>query len=185
MAEHVGDIHMADGEYNKAVEAYTRFSPTVTSVSLFSKLGLALLAVDPVRAANILARALAVIHLNEREDVRWILEASLCWALALSGNTYEAIRRSRDSLGRLGDTVGFGWARSLMRGMLGMILFYDGEVQEALPHLESARAGWGARGQQEGVLLVNQVLISLPKQDITRAWLKLVLPAMGNIGKRD
>ena len=178
MAEHLGDMHLTTGDYEKAVEAYTTNSPTMTSPSLFAKLGLALLAVEPTRAANILSRALAILQIGEREDLRWMLEASLSWAMALSGNSYEAIRRSRDALGRLGDTAGFGWARSMMRGMLGMVLFYDGEVQEALPHLESAKAGWGARGQQEGVLLMNQVLISLPKQEITRLWLKMILPTI-------
>jgi len=180
MAERLGDMHLINGDYEKAVEAYTENSPTMTSPSLFAKLGLALLAVDPARSANILSRALAILQIGEREDLRWMLEASLSWAMALAGNSYEAIRRSRDALGRLGDTVGFGWARSMMRGMLGMVLFYDGEVQEALPHLESAKAGWGARGQQEGVILMNQVLISLPKQDVTRLWLKMILPVIMN-----
>ena len=176
MAEHLGDMHLTAGEYDQAVTAYTENSPTMTSPSLYSKLGLALLAVDMSRATNVLQRALALLQIGEREDLRWALEASLSWAMARSGNSYDAIRRSRDALGRLGDTVGFGWARSMMRGMLGMILFYDGEVQEALPHLESAKAGWSARGHQEGVMLVNQVLISLPADDVSKLWLKLVLP---------
>jgi hypothetical protein len=62
-----------------------------------------------------------------------------------------------------------------MRGVLGMVLFYDGDQEEAYPHLESARAGWGARGDQDGVVLLNQVMIGMPKTDITQAWLRLIL----------
>jgi hypothetical protein len=174
MAEHLGDMVASTGDYAQAVDIYTRYSPPVTSPMVLGKLGLATLPSDAARAANVLSRAIAALGFGGDEDARWSLEASLCWALYLAGNTYEAIRRCRDALGKLGDTVGFGAARSLMRAMLGMILFYEGDLQEANPHLESARAGWGARGQQEGVLLVNQVLISMPKPEITRLWLKMI-----------
>jgi len=82
-----------------------------------------LLAVDPKRATNILERALTTLMLSDQEELRWRVEAGLVWGMALVGRSYEAIRRCRDSLGKLSDTVGFGAARTLMRGALGMVLF--------------------------------------------------------------
>jgi len=178
MAERLGDLYAASGDYAKAVETYTKYSPPVTSPAILGKLGMVTLTVDPDRAANILSRSLSVVSGGKEEDSRWTLEASLCWALSISGNNYEAIRRCRDSLGKLGDTVGFGEARTMMRAILGMILFYEGDIHEANPHLESARAGWGARGRQEGIQLINQVLISMPKQDITRGLVKMMITPM-------
>ncbi|MBN1426733.1 MAG: AAA family ATPase [Anaerolineae bacterium] len=174
-AEGLGDAHAAAGRYVKAAETYSQLGPTVAPLTLLGKLGLVLLAVDPKRATNVLERALTTLMLNEQEDLRWRVEAGLVWGMALVGRSYEAIRHCRDSLGKLGDTVGFGSARTLMRGVLGMVLFYDGDQEEAYPHLESARAGWGARGDQDGVVLLNQVMIGMPKTDITQAWLRLIL----------
>ncbi|MBN1312134.1 MAG: AAA family ATPase [Anaerolineae bacterium] len=174
-AEGLGDAHAAAESYVKAAETYSQLGPTVAPLTLLGKLGLVLLAVDPQRATNILERALTTLMLTEQEDLRWRVEAGLVWGMALTGRSYEAIRHCRDALGKLGDTVGFGSARTLMRGVLGMVLFYDGDQEEAYPHLESARAGWGARGDQEGVVLLNQVMIGMPKTDITQAWLRLLL----------
>jgi hypothetical protein len=56
-----------------------------------------------------------------------------------------------------------------------MVLFYSGEKDEAHPHLESARAGWGARDDKDGVMLMNKVLIEMPRQEITRNWLHLAM----------
>jgi hypothetical protein len=174
-AEGLGDTFAVAGNYAQAAETYSQLGPTVAPLTLLGKLGLVLLAVDPKRATNILERALTTLMLGDQDDLRWRVEAGLVWGMALVGRSYEAIRRCRDSLGKLSDTVGFGSARTLMRGVLGMVLFYEGDQEEAYPHLESARAGWGARGDQDGVLLLNQVMIGMPKTDITRAWLQLVL----------
>ena len=173
-AEALGDIYVASGDYKSAAEVYELGLSTIP-LRLLSKLGLVLLAVDPARAVNILMQVTAAIPEGQSSDLHWRLEAALVWALALSGRAYEATRRSRDALGVLGDTVGFGAARTLMRGTLGMVLYYQGDPLDAHSHLESARAGWGARGEQEGVMLINQVLIAMPKEDVTRAWLRLVM----------
>lgn len=175
-AEKLGDQYAASGDYEKAAEAYTKYTPSMVPENLYNKLGVVLLAVDPARANNVLSRALTIIQAGQHDDVRWAMEASMCWGLCLTNNHYDALRRCRDALGRLGDTVGFGSARSLMRAILGMVLYYSGEHQEALPHLESARAGWGARNFSAGVMLINQVLIGMPKPDITKVWLKVILP---------
>lgn len=174
-AEGLGDTYAAAGNYAQAAETYSRLGPTVAPLTLLGKLGLVLLAVDPKRATNILERALTTLLLGEQDDLRWRVEAGLVWGMALVGRSYEAIRHCRDALGKLSDTVGFGSARTLMRGVLGMVLFYEGDQEESYPHLESARAGWGARGDQDGVLLLNQVMIGMPKTEVTRAWLRLVL----------
>jgi tetratricopeptide (TPR) repeat protein len=174
-AEGLGDAYAAAGDYVQAAETYSQLGPTVAPLTLLGKLGLVLLAVDPKRATNILERALTTLVLGDQEDLRWRVEAGLVWGMALVGRSYEAIRHCRDSLGKLGDTVGFGSARTLMRGVLGMVLFYEGDQEESYPHLESARAGWGARGDQDGVMLLNQVMIGMPKADVTHAWLRLAL----------
>jgi hypothetical protein len=116
-----------------------------------------------------------VIPQDAPKDAHWRVQAGLVWALALSGRTYEAIRYCRDALGLLSSTAGLGAPRTLLRAVLGMVLFYQGDHTEAYPHLESARAGWGARGYEEGMLLVNQVLIDTPKSDVTRTWLRMLL----------
>jgi hypothetical protein len=174
-AETLGDMYAVAEEYDKAVEAYSELSPTVSPLSLLGKLGLALLIIDPDRAITVLSQVVPAVPHNYTNDMRWRLEAGLVWALSLAGRSYDAVRRSRDVLGTLSSTTGLGFARSLIRGVLGMTLFYVGDQMEAHPHLESARAGWGARGDQEGVLFINQVLIAMPKEDVTKNWVRLLL----------
>jgi hypothetical protein len=175
MAEGLGDLFAAHGEYEQAVEVYTQRTPSVASTSLIAKLSLVLLAVDPARAVTSLTRSVSLLNKPEHSELYWRVEAALAWALALNGQSYDAIRRCRDGLSRTGETMGLGLPRTLLRGVLGMILFYDGDEVEAHPHLESARASWGARGEEEGVMLINQILIKMPKTEITRAWLRVLL----------
>lgn len=175
MAEALGDLYAREGNFRQAALTYSEFSPTTAPPSLLSKLGLTLLDVDPSRAISVLAQVSPVIPREAPRDLYWRVEAGLVWGLAQSGRIYEGIRRSRDILGKLGETAGFGSARTLMRGTLGMALFYHDDPVEAKAHLESARAGWGARGEQDGVLLINQILIRLPAEQITRIWLRFVL----------
>ncbi len=174
-AEMLGDYYATDADYVRAMEAYSDLSPTVSPISLLVKLGLVLLAVEPNHAINVLTQVVPVIPQDSPKDAHWRVQAGLVWALALSGRTYEAIRYCRDALGLLSSTAGLGAPRTLLRAVLGMVLFYQGDHTEAYPHLESARAGWGARGYEEGMLLVNQVLIDTPKSDVTRTWLRMLL----------
>jgi hypothetical protein len=142
---------------------------------LLSKLGMVLLATNPARAVNVLMQVTPATSYSQSDDLRWRLEAGLVWGLAITGRSYEAVRRSRDVLGGLSDTAGFGNARTLMRGTLGMVLYYQGDQTAASTHLESARAGWGARGEEEGVRLINQVLIAMPRKEVTLSWLQMVM----------
>jgi tetratricopeptide (TPR) repeat protein len=174
-AERLGDIHAAQEDYRRAAEIYADLSPTISTVSLLGKLGLVLLPIDPLRAANMLAQIAPTIATDYPNDYRWRLEAGLAWGLALAGKQYDSVRRTRDALSTLSTLSGLGNARTLIRGMLGMILHYQGEQSEAHPHLESARAGWGAREESDGVLLINQVLIGTNRDEITRQWLKMTL----------
>ncbi|NDJ55163.1 MAG: AAA family ATPase [Chloroflexi bacterium] len=174
-AEALGDIYTSREEYGLAVRAYSDYSPTISSTTLLSKLGLVLLAIDPSRAITVLERTIPATRPYEDRDLRWRLEAGIIWGLSLTGHHYAAIRRSRDLLGELGSTVSLGAARTLIRGTMGMALYYQGEREEASVHLESARAGWGARDYHEGVVFINQVLIDTPLRDITRLWLRMVL----------
>ncbi len=175
MACALGDLYAGAGDYRAAAEAYAKLAPRPTPFPLLSRLGLVLLAFDPPQAEYVLSLALRSLPTDDASDLRIHLEAGLVWAMALSGNVYEAVRLSRDVLSRLAGSAGGGLARTLMRGTLGMVLFYHGEREEAHPHLESARAGWGARGMEEGVLLMNRVLIGVPLEEVTTAWLPLVL----------
>jgi hypothetical protein len=61
-----------------------------------------------------------------------------------------------------------------------MVLYYQGDQAAASTHLESARAGWGARGEEEGVMLINQVLIAMPRKEVTRSWLRMVMQPLLN-----
>ncbi len=176
MVEHLGDIYAAAGDFATAAQVYGNLSPKPTeSLELLGKLGLTLLAVDPTQSAQMLAQLLDGMPPDEDSDLRWRLEAGLVWAMALSGRTYDAVRYSRDSLAELSSTSGLGSARTLLRGTMGMALYYGGNEDEALSHIELARAGWGARGNQDGVMVMNQVLIGMPKQEITQGWLRLAV----------
>lgn len=175
MACALGDLCAKMGDYRAAAEAYAKLGPRPTPFPLLIRLGLTLLAFDPSQAGHVLSIALRALPADDTGDLRTHLEAGLIWALALDGSIYEAVRLSRDVLSRLGSSAGGGPARTLARGTLGMVLFYHGEQGEAYPHLESARAGWGARGVEEGVLLMNHVLIGVPREEATLAWLPLVL----------
>jgi predicted ATPase len=173
-AEALGDVYTASGEYGLAAQAYELNLSTIP-LALLSKLGMVLLATNPARAVNVLMQVAPATSYSQSNDLRWRLEAGLVWGLAITGRAYEAVRRSRDVLGGLSDTAGFGNARTLMRGTLGMVLYYQGDQAAASTHLESARAGWSARGEQEGVLLINQVFIAVPKKEVTRSWLRMVM----------
>lgn len=175
MAIALGDLYAAEGDYGAAASAYDRHAPQAAPPLLLARLGLALLASNPTRAGHVLYDALQVVSPGYREDLRVRLEAGLVWAMALGGSAYEAERYGRETLAKLGDTSGLGAARTLMRGTLGMVLFYQGSEEEARPHLESARAGWEARGDMHGVLLMNRVLSGAPRQEITPAWVRVVL----------
>lgn len=175
MAIALGDLYAAEGDYQAAASAYDRHAPQAAPPLLLVRLGLALLAHDPACAAQRLYEALQLVSPGYHEDLRVRLEAGLVWAMALGGSTYEAERYGREALAKLGDTSGLGAARTLMRGTLGMVLFYQGSEEEARPHLESARAGWEARGDMHGVLLMNRVLSGAPRQEITPVWLRVVL----------
>jgi predicted ATPase len=173
-AEALGDVYAASGEYEMAAQSYELNLSTIP-LALLSKLGMVLLATNPARAVNVLMQVVPATSYSQSNDMRWRLEAGLVWGLAITGRAYEAVRRSRDVLGGLSDTAGFGNARTLMRGTLGMVLYYQGDHAAAATHLESARAGWGARGEEEGVRLINQVLIAMPKKEVTRSWLGMVI----------
>lgn len=175
MAEALGDIYAAAGDYRQAAQAYSDLAPTTSPPLMLAKLGLVLLDVDPRHAAKVLAQVSPAIPRDHAHDLYWRVEAGLVWALAQTGHLYDALRRSRDILGSLGQTAGFGAARTLLRGTLGMALFYYDDPEEAHTHLESARAGWGARGEQDGIMLVNQILIEVPQETITKIWLRFVL----------
>jgi tetratricopeptide (TPR) repeat protein len=175
LAEALGDVFAANGDYKQAAAAYRQIDTESSSLDQQGKLGLAMLAVNPMQATGLLLRLAGEIPLDYPNDLRWRIEAGLAWGLALVGRTYEAVRHSRDSLGTLSSTAGFGSARTLMRGTLGMALHYHGDQAEAAPHLESARAGYSARGDERGVMFINQILIGMPRADITQAWLDLVL----------
>ncbi len=178
LAEASGDLHASSGDYEAAARAYEDLGPPDSPPSLRGKQGLALLASDPERAARVLAGVSNAISHDYPADLRWWLEAGHAWALALTGRHYDALRHSRDTLAQLGNAAGLGMARTLLRAMLGMVLYYQGEQSEALPHLSSARSGWDARGEQGGVMLVDQVLHNAPRQDITRVWVRLALAAL-------
>ncbi len=167
-----GDRLARAGDFAGAVQAYHQLAPAEAPVELAARLGLALLAVDAEQAVAILDRAVrAVSPLDEKDDLHWRLEAGRAWGLALLDEDYEAVRVCRDALARLRDRSGFGAARALLRGTLGMALYYQGGVDQALPHLDSARAGWGARGDESGVVLIDQVRIGMPRRAITPVWL--------------
>ncbi len=175
LAEKLGDMYVAAGDYAAAAQVYRELSPPDSPYIIHSKLALSLIAVEPFMAVRTLPDVINTLPISENDDLRWRLEAGYVWALALSDQDYEALRRCRDVLSQITNTSGLGDARALMRGMLGMVLHYQGEHEDAHTHLESARAGWGARGDQNAVLLINQVLIDMPADEITRSWLRLVM----------
>jgi tetratricopeptide (TPR) repeat protein len=167
-----GDRLAREGDFAGAARTYREMAPAEAPVELVARLGLALLAVDAEQAVAILDRAVrAVSPLDEEDDLHWRLEAGRAWGLALLDEDYEAVRVCRDALARLRDRSGFGAARALLRGTLGMALYYQGGVDQALPHLDSARAGWGARGDESGVVLIDQVRVGMPRRAITPVWL--------------
>lgn len=179
--EALGDLYAEGGDYANATRVYGEgMSPNLNRFSLPSRMGLALLAVDPARAAHVLGQFASRIPPTYQEDLRWRVEAGLVWAMALIGQSYEMMRRSRDSLAVLNSLSGFGFARSLVRGTLGMALFYQGEHAEAYPHLESARSGWLARGDNDGVALIDKVLAVTSREEITATWLRLALHPLLN-----
>ncbi len=182
LASALGDLYVRRRDYRGAALAYRQADLEQSDLSLQARLALALLALDPSAAVGMLSRLAPAIPPDYPDDLRWRVEAGLAWGLALTGQTYEAVRRSRDSLGTLSSAAGFGSARTLMRGTLGMALYYHGDQAEASPHLESARAGYGARGDEQGVLFINQVLIGTPRADIVSAWLDLVLSRLVRSG---
>jgi hypothetical protein len=175
IAETLGDLHAATREYPLAALAYQHADLSGAGPVLLAKIGLAMLAVDPSQAIVFMQRTAPGIPLEYADDLRWRLEAGQAWGLALLGRTYDAVRKTRDALGTLSSSTGFGSARTMMRGALGMALYYHGDQAEAGPHLESARAGYGARGDDDGVLFINQVLIGMPREEITQLWLNLML----------
>jgi hypothetical protein len=175
VAETLGDMHAVANEYPLAALAYQHADLSEAGPVLLAKVGLAMLAVDPSQAIMFMQRTAPGIPLEYPDDLRWRLEAGQAWGLALLGRTYDAVRKTRDALGTLSSSTGFGSARTMMRGALGMALFYHGDQAEASPHLESARAGYGARGDDDGVLFINQVLIGMPREEITQLWLNLML----------
>lgn len=175
IAEALGDIHIVAGDYASSAHAYIEAEFAEATQHLQAKVALALLAIDPQQAVILMSRLAPGIPLEYADDLRWRLEAGQAWGLSLLGRTYDAVRKSRDALGTLSSSAGFGSARTLMRGALGMALYFHGDQAEAHPHLESARAGWGARGDEQGVVFINQVLVGMPKEQITKSWLDLVL----------
>jgi tetratricopeptide (TPR) repeat protein len=178
MCEALGDLHASMGDYAQAAKCYGEIGPVPSALSLMGKWGLVSLAKEPEKAVSILEQVTPLIPYEYPEDLRWRAEAGLVWGLTLVERHYEAVRHCRDVLGTLSETVGFGAARTLMRAMLGMALFYQGDTLEANPHLESARAGWSARGELEGVAFINQVMVAVPKNEITLAWLRWILPPL-------
>ncbi len=175
LVEQLGDISAARHDYEQAATIYREMGPTISSMTLLGKLGLVQLTFAPDRALQTLTQVAPLIPFDFANDLRWYVESGVVWAHGLLGSSYDAVRRSRDVLAHLGDTMGFGSARTLLRGTLGMALHYNGEKEDALAHLESARAGWGARGFEEGVLLINRAIIEVPVEEITRSWLKMAL----------
>nr|MBN1228723.1 hypothetical protein [Anaerolineae bacterium] len=179
MAEGLGDMYAAAGDFSAAASAYRDLAPADMPPMLRGKLGLALLGVSPGRAQAVLQGVSESCSPETHPDLHWRAIAGQCWALALSGDTYRGLRVCRDSLAAMRHTSGLGESRTLLRAVLGMILYYaaesDEEQQEAHTHLESARAGWGARGDEAGIVLMNQVLIGTDKERITAAWLQYLL----------
>lgn len=175
LAEELGDLFVTMGDYKQAATAYWEMDANESTPEQQGKLALSLLALNPQQAVGMLTNLAGTVPMDYPNDLRWRLEAGLTWAHALAGHTYDSVRQSRDALGILSGVAGFGSARTLLRAMLGMALYYHGDIAEAQPHLESARAGFGARGDEQGVMFVNQVLIGMPSGEITKFWLDLVL----------
>lgn len=175
LAERLGDLLATSGDYTQAAAAYWQADPEHSTLEQRAKLAMALLALNPQQAVGLMSRLAGDVPPDYPNDLRWRLEAGIAWGHALLNRTYDAVRHSRDVLSTLSNMTGFGTARTLMRGMLGMSLYYHGETSEATPHLESARAGFGARADDQGVMFVNQVLLGMERAEITRYWLDLVL----------
>ena len=175
MAEILGDTYAALGDYEGAARSYREGITDMTPDSLQGKAALTMLSLYPAQAANLLMRAATTIPQDAPHDLHWLVRAGMVWAFALTERGYEAMRRGRDALSDLGRLGGLGEIRSLVRGTLGMAMYYSDDKDEAIAHLESARGGYGARNNQDGVMFVNQVLLDVPKTEITRAWLKLVM----------
>lgn len=178
LAERLGDIHAAADDYAGAAAAYETFSPQERPLRLAGKLGLTLLAHEPKQAAILLGDLQARQAPDGDHTLYWRIVAGLGWALALTRNAYRAVRVVRDGLARLSDYPGLGDERTLLLGMLGMVMAATGDKEEARHHIESARAGWGARGSEEGVMLMNMVLIDASTEELTHRWLHFVLPPL-------
>jgi len=180
LAEALGDIFAVEGDYRAAAQVYREMGPRLSGAIMLSKLGMAQLTFDTTAALRTLTTILPLIPPDHPQDLRWYVEASLAWAYLLDGQGYLGLRHIRDALAQIGPLAGYGSARALLRGMLGMILNAQGEQAEARPHLESARAGWGARHAEDGVVLMNRVLLGIPTDEITRGWVALALrPFLG------
>jgi tetratricopeptide (TPR) repeat protein len=175
IAESLGDQFAAQGEYEQAARSYQQADRESASTLLRAKGAITALAVDASQAVSLIARLTPGIPLETDHDLRWRLEAAQSWGLALQGRTYDAIRHSRNALATLSTLSGLGSARTLTRGILGMALYYHGDEEEARPHLESSRGGYAARGDEDGVTFLDQVLSGMPRESITHAWLDLVL----------
>ncbi|MGF1507681.1 MAG: hypothetical protein ACFB51_21515 [Anaerolineae bacterium] len=174
-AERLGDIHARRGDYRKAASAYGESGVGQNALRLRGKLGLSLLVFDGVRSSHVLGKITRRVPLDFPGDLRWVLEAGHAWALSLAGSHYNAIRHVRDVLATLGSLSGYGAARTLMRAMLGMVLFYNGDLVDAQPHLDTARQSWEARADQQGVLLINRVLNEAPRSEVTDLLMQILL----------
>lgn len=174
-AERLGDIYALGEDYRQAAVAYSEVSLAAAPPMLVGKLGLALLAVGPARAAHVLARAIEMTPQTHPDDLRWRLAAGMVWAQSLKGQHYEAMRTSRDALATLAQLSGYGSASTLLRGTLGLTMLYNNERSDALPHLQSARSGWQARSEHAAVDLVDKALAGAPVHEVTLAWLRFVL----------
>jgi hypothetical protein len=180
LAERLGDVHAAANDYAGAAAAYEDLAPPDRPLRLSGKLGLTLLVGEPERATTTLSKLRGALAPDDDHELYWRVVAGLGWALALSGEDYRAVRVVRDGLARLSDYPGLGDERTLLLGMLGMIMHTLGDREDAVQHIESARAGWGARGNEDGVMLMNQVLIDTTPDQLTRLWLNFMLTPLLN-----
>ena len=168
-AERLGDLHARSRDYPGAADAYQRYLPPDAPLVAFTKLGLCLLPDAPLGALEVLGQVDTVLtRKNDLSDTRWVTRAGLAWGLMLDGRDYEALRAIRDALASLADTSGLGDARSLVRATLGLIHYQQGDHDEATVHLKSARAGWEARGDADGVALMDAALDGASLETITR-----------------
>jgi tetratricopeptide (TPR) repeat protein len=174
-AEKLGDFYAHEHDYKQAAKAYASAPAENAALTVRGKLGLVLLTVDGMRAAHVLTQITSRVPLTYPHDFRWHLETGLTWAHTLEESHYEAVRTCRTALGKLGQMTGYGQAKTLLRTVLGLVLMYQGEQGEARGHLEAARLSWDARGEAEGLKLVELAERSAPRPTITQALLNLCL----------